>query len=67
MQIEPYSGKALMQNDLGPYIISIRQGSEIRTLRLWGACHRAPGVDYRERLVAGEARPQQSEHTQVCR
>ena len=67
MQIALYSEKVLMQNELGHHIISIRQGSEIRTLHLLGACHRRPGVDYREWLVAGEERPQQSEHMQVCR
>ncbi len=66
MKIEFCPGKALTQNELGQYIASARQGSEIRTLRLLVVCHRAPGVDYREWLVAGDARPQQSEYTQVC-
>ena len=37
------------------------------TLHFLGAFHRTPGVDYREWRVVGEARPQQTEYTQVCR
>ena len=52
---------------LGDYIISIRQGSKIRTLHLLGACHRKPGVDYREWQVVGEIRPHHRGYTQACR
>ena len=52
---------------LGHFIVSIRQGSRVRTLHLLGACHRVPGKDYREWLACGGERPPPSAYTQACR
>ena len=52
---------------LGHYVVSLRRGSKVRTLRLKGSCHRVPGVDYADWRNYGEARPPASEYTWVCR
>jgi hypothetical protein len=52
---------------LGYYIISIRQGSRIRTLHLLGSCHRTPGQGYSNWEVMGEDRPPPETYTQVCK
>ncbi len=56
----------LALSQLDHYVISARRNSRLRTLRLLGACHRNPGIDFQDWIAVGDVRPSAPAHTSVC-
>ncbi len=49
------------------YIISVSSKKRIRRLHLMGACHRLPGIDYTNYIVAGDKCPGSDQYDDYCR